>query len=259
MLAGHVRHRPIWPSPRIALPPACAAAAAAHAPAACRRSPSASSFSSSPMAADLRAGSGPAQRPGARDAHRRARGRRRHAACRRRAHPPLGIDAPEKPQICRDARGQGYACGAAATQRLAALVAAGRVACASQGHDRYGRTLAVCSTAEVDLRRPRPGARGPRGELHGPRQPLSRRRERRARARPRPLARRLRAPRRLAKAPSGLTTIPPLKGEGPARQRGGCGHLSISTKTPPGRSLRTKRPPSPFRGGIKNHPQHKFF
>jgi endonuclease YncB( thermonuclease family) len=62
----------------------------------------------------------------------------------------VGIDAPEKQQTCRDARGQAYACGTAATERLAALVAIGRVSCAAQGHDRYGRTLAVCSTAEVD-------------------------------------------------------------------------------------------------------------
>jgi endonuclease YncB( thermonuclease family) len=62
----------------------------------------------------------------------------------------IGIDAPEKAQTCRDARGQAYACGVAAAERLAALVAAGNVACAAQGHDRYGRTLAVCSTAEVD-------------------------------------------------------------------------------------------------------------
>ena len=62
----------------------------------------------------------------------------------------IGIDAPEKAQVCRDAHGQGYACGAAATARLAALVAIGKVSCAPQGHDRYGRTLAICATAEVD-------------------------------------------------------------------------------------------------------------
>jgi len=61
----------------------------------------------------------------------------------------IGIDAPEKDQTCRDARGQAYACGAAAAERLAALVAQGKVACAGQGHDRYGRTLAVCSAGGV--------------------------------------------------------------------------------------------------------------
>lgn len=61
----------------------------------------------------------------------------------------IGIDAPEKDQTCRDARGQSYACGAAAAARLAALVAQGNVACAGQGHDRYGRTLAVCSAGGV--------------------------------------------------------------------------------------------------------------
>ena len=61
----------------------------------------------------------------------------------------IGIDAPEKDQTCRDARGPAYACGVAATDRLAALVAEGNVACAAQGHDRYGRTLAVCSAGAV--------------------------------------------------------------------------------------------------------------
>lgn len=58
-----------------------------------------------------------------------------------------GIDAPEKAQTCRDAENKSWACGRAATERLAALVAQGNVACASQGRDRYGRTLAVCSAA----------------------------------------------------------------------------------------------------------------
>jgi endonuclease YncB( thermonuclease family) len=61
----------------------------------------------------------------------------------------IGIDAPEKSQTCRDARGQSWACGVAATERLAALVAQGGVACVAQGQDRYGRTLAVCSAGGV--------------------------------------------------------------------------------------------------------------
>jgi endonuclease YncB( thermonuclease family) len=61
----------------------------------------------------------------------------------------LGIDAPEKAQTCRDAQGRSWACGLAATARLQALVAHGQVACAPQGHDRYGRTLAVCSAGDV--------------------------------------------------------------------------------------------------------------
>jgi len=61
----------------------------------------------------------------------------------------VGIDAPEKTQTCRDAQGQAWACGLAATARLQALVAHGQVACAPQGTDRYGRTLAVCSAGDV--------------------------------------------------------------------------------------------------------------
>lgn len=61
----------------------------------------------------------------------------------------VGIDAPEKAQTCRDAQGRSWACGAAATQRLAALVTGGTVTCAARGRDRYGRTLAVCSAGAI--------------------------------------------------------------------------------------------------------------
>lgn len=61
----------------------------------------------------------------------------------------IGIDAPEKQQTCRDARGGSWACGLAASERLAALIAQGPVACAPRGRDRYGRTLAVCSAGAV--------------------------------------------------------------------------------------------------------------
>jgi endonuclease YncB( thermonuclease family) len=60
-----------------------------------------------------------------------------------------GIDAPEKAQTCRDGQGRAWACGAAATERLKALVAQGEVSCTAQGHDRYGRTLAVCAAGGV--------------------------------------------------------------------------------------------------------------
>jgi endonuclease YncB( thermonuclease family) len=61
----------------------------------------------------------------------------------------IGIDAPELRQTCRDAQGDEWLCGRAAKARLAALVSGGNVACAARGHDRYGRTLAVCSAAGV--------------------------------------------------------------------------------------------------------------
>ncbi len=56
-----------------------------------------------------------------------------------------GIDAPELLQTCRDAQAREWPCGQAAKTRLLELVSRGKVACTARGHDRYGRTLAVCS------------------------------------------------------------------------------------------------------------------
>jgi endonuclease YncB( thermonuclease family) len=61
-----------------------------------------------------------------------------------------GIDAPEHDQTCRDNTGRSWPCGRAARERLASLVAGGSVACGPQGQDRYGRTLAICSAADVE-------------------------------------------------------------------------------------------------------------
>jgi endonuclease YncB( thermonuclease family) len=61
----------------------------------------------------------------------------------------LGVDAPELRQTCRDARGSEWDCGRAARTRMAALVAHGNVACNARGRDRYGRTLAVCSSGDI--------------------------------------------------------------------------------------------------------------
>ncbi len=61
----------------------------------------------------------------------------------------FGIDAPELRQRCNDTSGRAWACGRAAKARLAALVAGGPVACASRGHDRYGRMLGICSAGNV--------------------------------------------------------------------------------------------------------------
>lgn len=63
----------------------------------------------------------------------------------------VGIDAPESDQTCRDASGRRWACGRAATQHMVGLVSRGPVSCRSEGHDRYGRVLAVCSAGGVDL------------------------------------------------------------------------------------------------------------
>lgn len=61
----------------------------------------------------------------------------------------IGIDAPERAQTCRDTHNREWSCGAAAAARLSALVAQGRVSCAPQGRDRYGRTLAVCAAGDI--------------------------------------------------------------------------------------------------------------
>lgn len=58
----------------------------------------------------------------------------------------FGIDAPELSQVCG-----GWACGAAAAARLAALVGAGPATCTPRDTDRYGRVVATCTVAGVDL------------------------------------------------------------------------------------------------------------
>lgn len=62
-----------------------------------------------------------------------------------------GIDAPELPGHCRQGRqctrGDPYA----ATQNLQNLVAAGSVQCRKTDTDKYGRTVARCTSNGVDL------------------------------------------------------------------------------------------------------------
>lgn len=62
----------------------------------------------------------------------------------------LNIDAPELHQTCRDDRDREWPCGRAARQRLVELTAKGDVACAAQGRDRFGRTLATCKVRGID-------------------------------------------------------------------------------------------------------------
>jgi endonuclease YncB( thermonuclease family) len=61
----------------------------------------------------------------------------------------IGIDAPELLQTCRDAQAREWPCGQAAKTRLIELVSRGEVACTARGHDRYGRTLALCSARGI--------------------------------------------------------------------------------------------------------------
>jgi endonuclease YncB( thermonuclease family) len=62
-----------------------------------------------------------------------------------------GIDAPEADQRCAAARGGDWACGDAATARLAELVEGRSVTCAPRERDTYGRVIAVCVVNELDL------------------------------------------------------------------------------------------------------------
>src|SRR6266700_4297197 len=62
-----------------------------------------------------------------------------------------GIDAPETDQVCLDAHGERWTCGISARDRLAEHIGFHEVSCTSNGSDRYGRTLSVCSSAGEDL------------------------------------------------------------------------------------------------------------
>jgi endonuclease YncB( thermonuclease family) len=64
-----------------------------------------------------------------------------------------GIDAPERDQACRTEQGVSWACGAWATGQVRARLQGRRVDCNPLGTDRYGRTLARCSTAGEDVGR----------------------------------------------------------------------------------------------------------
>lgn len=62
-----------------------------------------------------------------------------------------GIDAPEWNQTCRTAGGGSWECGAAASKRMRELTRNRTLSCRPEGHDRYGRLLAVCRDGRVDI------------------------------------------------------------------------------------------------------------
>ena len=62
-----------------------------------------------------------------------------------------GIDAPETDQRCGLEGGGDWACGAAAADRLAELVAGREVRCTPRDRDGYGRLVATCAIGGVDL------------------------------------------------------------------------------------------------------------
>lgn len=61
-----------------------------------------------------------------------------------------GIDAPELRQVCQ-LQDQDWPCGAAAKDRLKALIGSAKASCSADGSDRYNRLLAVCSVGDMDL------------------------------------------------------------------------------------------------------------
>lgn len=63
----------------------------------------------------------------------------------------IGLDAPELDQTCPAPDGSDWACGHAARNALAGLLAEGSVTCRAKGSDRYGRFLARCTVANTDL------------------------------------------------------------------------------------------------------------
>src|SRR5258707_13665950 len=62
-----------------------------------------------------------------------------------------GIDAPESSQLCRDDESLQYQCGAKAANELDTFIARRPVDCSPVSLDQYGRTVAVCSIAGVDV------------------------------------------------------------------------------------------------------------
>jgi endonuclease YncB( thermonuclease family) len=63
----------------------------------------------------------------------------------------FGIDAPEGSQLCRSDDSDLYRCGAKSANALADYIARRPVSCEPVGRDVYGRTVATCSVAQVDL------------------------------------------------------------------------------------------------------------
>jgi endonuclease YncB( thermonuclease family) len=60
-----------------------------------------------------------------------------------------GIDAPEFGQTCKDANGKDWTCGRTARAALEKLLTEPGLACEAEVHDRYGRSLASCRTAQT--------------------------------------------------------------------------------------------------------------
>jgi endonuclease YncB( thermonuclease family) len=63
----------------------------------------------------------------------------------------FGIDAPERDQTCRRPDGTVWRCGDWAGTEARRLFQGKRAACAAQGTDQYGRTVAICTVDGRDM------------------------------------------------------------------------------------------------------------
>ena len=64
----------------------------------------------------------------------------------------FGIDAPEGKQTCSRG-GSSWRCGEEAATQLRNMIGGGSVECRGRGIDSYGRTVAVCTVAGIELNR----------------------------------------------------------------------------------------------------------
>ena len=62
-----------------------------------------------------------------------------------------GIDAPESRQLCTRPTGERWRCGQQESLALSDQIGRSTVSCNPRDTDRYGRTVAVCSSRGVDL------------------------------------------------------------------------------------------------------------
>jgi endonuclease YncB( thermonuclease family) len=62
-----------------------------------------------------------------------------------------GLDAPEWNQTCGAADGSTWQCGSTAARRMRELTRGIAISCQPEGHDRYGRLLAVCRDGKTDI------------------------------------------------------------------------------------------------------------
>lgn len=73
----------------------------------------------------------------------------------------FGIDAPEGKQTCNRG-GSSWRCGEESATQLRNMIGGGAVQCRGRGIDTYGRTVAVCSVAGIELNRAMFGRAGRR-------------------------------------------------------------------------------------------------